>query len=233
MDSEQNTNMKESQPVRSCISCGTTTTPLWRAGPTGPKSMCNRCGIKWTRAMAKKLKKKSKSSVGSTHFSKMAVIVPSDDSTSHSTENSYDDRKSSNGASTRYQKTKTVKPKGSPIINSSKRKEAPRTSPRKKTVTTSRRATIPKSSPNPLEPYLFLNAAVNEYQSMNERMMFQQSLSELQQEIDFLKQENQHQQELLNHWRSEASEISMPITQELSEGEASTAMDNMLDLSND
>lgn len=231
MDSEKNTNMKESQPVRSCISCGTTTTPLWRAGPTGPKSMCNRCGIKWTRAMAKKLKKKSKSSVGSTHFK--AVIVPSDDSNSHSTENSYDERKS-NGASTRYQKTKTVKPKGSPIINPSKRKEAPRTSPRKKTVTTSRRAAMPKTNPNPLEPYLFLNAAVNEYQSMNERMMFQQSLSELQQEIDYLKQENQHQQELLNHWRSEASEISMPsLNQELSESEASTAMDNMLDLSND
>jgi len=231
MDSEKNTNMKESQPVRSCISCGTTTTPLWRAGPTGPKSMCNRCGIKWTRAMAKKLKKKSKSSVGSTHFK--AVIVPSDDSISHSTENSYDERKS-NGASTRYQKTKTVKPKGSPIINPSKRKEAPRTSPRKKTVTTSRRAAMPKTNPNPLEPYLFLNAAVNEYQSMNERMMFQQSLSELQQEIDYLKQENQHQQELLNHWRSEASEISMPsLNQELSESEASTAMDNMLDLSND
>jgi len=131
-------------------------------------------------------------------------------------------------------KTKTVKPKGSPIINPSKRKEAPRTSPRKKTVTTSRRAAIPKTNPNPLEPYLFLNAAVNEYQSMNERMMFQQSLSELQQEIDYLKQENQHQQELLNHWRSEASEISMPsLNQELSESEASTAMDNMLDLSND
>lgn len=32
-----------------CTDCGTTSTPLWRLGPLGPKTMCNACGIKWKR----------------------------------------------------------------------------------------------------------------------------------------------------------------------------------------
>lgn len=34
---------------RTCLTCGATKTPVWRTGPTGPKTMCNRCGIKWMR----------------------------------------------------------------------------------------------------------------------------------------------------------------------------------------
>ncbi|XP_071696578.1 GATA transcription factor 15-like [Rutidosis leptorrhynchoides] len=30
-----------------CSDCKTTTTPLWRTGPAGPKSLCNACGIKY------------------------------------------------------------------------------------------------------------------------------------------------------------------------------------------
>uniref|UniRef100_A0A1D1YLZ3 GATA transcription factor 15 n=1 Tax=Anthurium amnicola TaxID=1678845 RepID=A0A1D1YLZ3_9ARAE len=30
-----------------CTYCRTTTTPLWRGGPSGPKSLCNACGIKY------------------------------------------------------------------------------------------------------------------------------------------------------------------------------------------
>ncbi|XP_047980949.1 GATA transcription factor 16 isoform X2 [Salvia hispanica] len=29
-----------------CSDCRTTTTPLWRSGPSGPKSLCNACGIR-------------------------------------------------------------------------------------------------------------------------------------------------------------------------------------------
>lgn len=34
-----------------CKECGTRSTPLWRAGPDGTKSLCNRCGIRWMRGV--------------------------------------------------------------------------------------------------------------------------------------------------------------------------------------
>ncbi|EPS73261.1 hypothetical protein M569_01500 [Genlisea aurea] len=35
--------------VRRCANCGTTSTPLWRNGPRGPKSLCNACGIRYKK----------------------------------------------------------------------------------------------------------------------------------------------------------------------------------------
>ncbi|KAK4533387.1 hypothetical protein CCYA_CCYA17G4269 [Cyanidiococcus yangmingshanensis] len=32
-----------------CDFCQTTETPLWRAGPRGPKTLCNACGVKWKK----------------------------------------------------------------------------------------------------------------------------------------------------------------------------------------
>ncbi|XP_058213975.1 GATA transcription factor 16-like isoform X2 [Rhododendron vialii] len=32
-----------------CCDCKTTKTPLWRAGPSGPKSLCNACGIRYRK----------------------------------------------------------------------------------------------------------------------------------------------------------------------------------------
>lgn len=34
---------------RKCANCDTTTTPLWRNGPKGPKSLCNACGIRYKK----------------------------------------------------------------------------------------------------------------------------------------------------------------------------------------
>ncbi|KAL5230597.1 hypothetical protein ABZP36_029373 [Zizania latifolia] len=34
---------------RRCANCGTTSTPLWRNGPRGPKSLCNACGIRYKK----------------------------------------------------------------------------------------------------------------------------------------------------------------------------------------
>ncbi|XP_040997392.1 putative GATA transcription factor 22 [Juglans microcarpa x Juglans regia] len=36
--------------ARVCADCSTTTTPLWRSGPRGPKSLCNACGIRQRKA---------------------------------------------------------------------------------------------------------------------------------------------------------------------------------------
>ncbi|KAK2073902.1 hypothetical protein P8C59_008145 [Phyllachora maydis] len=38
-----------------CTDCGTLESPEWRKGPSGPKTLCNACGLRW----AKKEKKKS------------------------------------------------------------------------------------------------------------------------------------------------------------------------------
>ncbi|KAJ9513724.1 hypothetical protein QJQ45_015474 [Haematococcus lacustris] len=35
---------------RSCLQCGVTTTPQWREGPMGPKTLCNACGVRYGRA---------------------------------------------------------------------------------------------------------------------------------------------------------------------------------------
>ncbi|CAN6992780.1 hypothetical protein IGI04_003858 [Brassica rapa subsp. trilocularis] len=58
-----------SNEKKSCAICGTSKTPLWRGGPTGPKSLCNACGIrnkkkKSTVRSEVKKKKKQSSKIG-------------------------------------------------------------------------------------------------------------------------------------------------------------------------
>ncbi|KAL0792431.1 hypothetical protein Bca101_063808 [Brassica carinata] len=40
---------EEKERVRCCSDCKTTKTPMWRGGPSGPKSLCNACGIRFKR----------------------------------------------------------------------------------------------------------------------------------------------------------------------------------------
>ncbi|XVE70925.1 hypothetical protein DITRI_Ditri10aG0108800 [Diplodiscus trichospermus] len=47
---ETNSLSKTSNSIRVCSDCNTTTTPLWRSGPRGPKSLCNACGIRQRKA---------------------------------------------------------------------------------------------------------------------------------------------------------------------------------------
>jgi PAS domain S-box-containing protein len=41
-----------------CTDCGTLDSPEWRKGPSGPKTLCNACGLRWAK------KEKKRSSVG-------------------------------------------------------------------------------------------------------------------------------------------------------------------------
>lgn len=43
-----------------CTDCGTLDSPEWRKGPSGPKTLCNACGLRW----AKKEKKKNAGGAG-------------------------------------------------------------------------------------------------------------------------------------------------------------------------
>lgn len=38
----------------SCTACGTQTTPVWRAGPHGPKTLCNACGVRYMKVAKRK-----------------------------------------------------------------------------------------------------------------------------------------------------------------------------------
>ncbi|POO02524.1 GATA transcription factor [Trema orientale] len=44
-----NNNSNDSLLARRCANCDTTSTPLWRNGPRGPKSLCNACGIRFKK----------------------------------------------------------------------------------------------------------------------------------------------------------------------------------------
>ncbi|XP_066314323.1 GATA transcription factor 23-like [Miscanthus floridulus] len=41
--------------ARSCVECRATTTPMWRSGPTGPRSLCNACGIRYRKKRRQEL----------------------------------------------------------------------------------------------------------------------------------------------------------------------------------
>lgn len=38
--------------IKRCMHCDATETPQWRQGPTGPKTLCNACGVRWGRELA-------------------------------------------------------------------------------------------------------------------------------------------------------------------------------------
>ncbi|KAK7321595.1 hypothetical protein VNO77_32398 [Canavalia gladiata] len=45
-----NNNNNTTTTTRVCSDCNTSTTPLWRSGPKGPKTLCNACGIRQRKA---------------------------------------------------------------------------------------------------------------------------------------------------------------------------------------
>ncbi|CAL9147129.1 unnamed protein product [Musa hybrid cultivar] len=52
--------------LKCCADCRTTKTPLWRAGPSGPKSLCNACGIRYRKnGRALPVSNKKKVEIGS------------------------------------------------------------------------------------------------------------------------------------------------------------------------
>ncbi|KAM0948491.1 putative transcription factor C2C2-GATA family [Dioscorea sansibarensis] len=52
MDIEDQQRSKSTH-TKSCAICTTTKTPLWRGGPSGPKTLCNACGIKYRKKKEK------------------------------------------------------------------------------------------------------------------------------------------------------------------------------------
>jgi len=54
----QGTKRKAQGSGHACVECGASSTPQWREGPTGPKTLCNACGVRYGRAQQKAAKQK-------------------------------------------------------------------------------------------------------------------------------------------------------------------------------
>ncbi|KAG2424472.1 hypothetical protein HXX76_014524 [Chlamydomonas incerta] len=50
---QQPSSKKQKATGRTCLECGATTTPQWREGPMGPKTLCNACGVRYVRSQQK------------------------------------------------------------------------------------------------------------------------------------------------------------------------------------
>ncbi|XP_020572106.1 GATA transcription factor 15-like [Phalaenopsis equestris] len=46
---KEKTSPTMEQSLKLCSDCQTSDTPLWRSGPHGPKSLCNACGIRYSK----------------------------------------------------------------------------------------------------------------------------------------------------------------------------------------
>nr|CAG8460505.1 6142_t:CDS:10 [Entrophospora candida] len=49
---------KNNNGLKECESCHTNTSPEWRRGPTGHKTLCNACGLRYSRTIARENRKK-------------------------------------------------------------------------------------------------------------------------------------------------------------------------------
>lgn len=49
MGTNQDNYQPERQAVGKCLHCEITKTPQWRAGPMGPKTLCNACGVRYKK----------------------------------------------------------------------------------------------------------------------------------------------------------------------------------------
>lgn len=55
---------------RVCADCLRTTTPLWRSGPQGPKSLCNACGIRYNKKKRAMIAATAAAAAGSVSYKK-------------------------------------------------------------------------------------------------------------------------------------------------------------------
>ncbi|PKC69648.1 hypothetical protein RhiirA1_415356, partial [Rhizophagus irregularis] len=57
-NTNNNNNNNNVQGVKKCESCHTSSSPEWRRGPTGHKTLCNACGLRYSRTIARENRKR-------------------------------------------------------------------------------------------------------------------------------------------------------------------------------
>ncbi|KAI8647419.1 hypothetical protein BD408DRAFT_142644 [Parasitella parasitica] len=87
--------MKASHSKQQCHSCNSTETPEWRKGPLGPRTLCNACGLIWTK-LCKQNEEDNQSKKSSTDNHPTPISSPASSHTSSSTSSSSDDSNKNN-----------------------------------------------------------------------------------------------------------------------------------------
>jgi len=110
---------------RACANCGRTQSAEWRSGPTGPKTLCNACGLRWSKAksqanQAAKQRKEDEDKVKVSTASPSAQLVASpSQSRSNSRDSSGSGSGSGSGGASRESSNSTnpttVRPSPSPV----------------------------------------------------------------------------------------------------------------------
>lgn len=62
--------------TKRCESCGTSNSPEWRKGPDGSKSMCNACGLRYSRSIARARKREERARIAAEVAANGGVIPP-------------------------------------------------------------------------------------------------------------------------------------------------------------
>ncbi|KAI0126469.1 cutinase gene palindrome-binding protein [Xylariales sp. AK1849] len=60
-----------------CTDCGTLDSPEWRKGPSGPKTLCNACGLRWAKKEKKKNNNNNAGGAGTAHQTGSSTMVDS------------------------------------------------------------------------------------------------------------------------------------------------------------
>lgn len=59
-----------------CASCGTSNSPEWRKGPDGTKSLCNACGLRYSRTISRMKKKEERAIIAAEVAANGGIIPP-------------------------------------------------------------------------------------------------------------------------------------------------------------
>lgn len=62
--------------TKQCESCGTSQSPEWRKGPDGTKSMCNACGLRYARSIARARKREERARIAAEVAANGGIIPP-------------------------------------------------------------------------------------------------------------------------------------------------------------
>jgi hypothetical protein len=61
---------------KSCASCGTSSSPEWRKGPDGTKSLCNACGLRFSRNISRARKREERALIAAEVAANGGIIPP-------------------------------------------------------------------------------------------------------------------------------------------------------------